>query len=154
MADWSEPQQGIVAVLQKLAPGSTLVVLRTGPEVRMQFSATPDGNELRAEVSNEVPDVDERIGERGWELIDEWSGVWRRSVPAAASNDDVTKLVAEALFLVKGRWGQARSDEFGYLAWRDVGQRPWWQFWKPKGEVDLKFPELGLRRSAAPDPNS
>lgn len=154
MADWTQPQAGITAAVAALMPGGNIIVRRESPEVRMQFTAMLDGATLRAEVCNETAVADERLSGRGWELVDEWSGVWRRTLTLPASAQDVAKLVGEALHVVRGMWGHPRSDSFAYLAWREVPERPWWQFWKPTGEVALKLPELGLPQGKEPDPNS
>ena len=119
----------------------------------MQFSVAGDGGELRSEVCNENPNDDERLRERGWELCDSWSGVWRRTTAWPASSEKVAAEVDEATYVIRGLWGNPRPDSFGYLAWEEPAAAPAWQFWKSSQEKPLKFPKLGLSTAPEPDPN-
>lgn len=150
MTDWTTAQAGIAAAVATLPPGGNLVVSRQAPEARMQFTVTADGTALRTEVCNETPGDNERLSGRGWVMVDEWSGMWRRTQPLPASAEDVEKNVTEALYALR-TWGHVRPDGFGYQAWRDGEERPAWQFWKPKGDVTLTFDALGLPRAKEPD---
>lgn len=154
MTDWSTPASTLPGIVAGLAPGSTLLIRRDAPEARVQFSVTDDGATLRFEACNESPEDDERLRERGWVMVDEWSGVWRRELPLPAERAQVEWAVTESLLVLSQLWGHARSDGFGYLAWRDAVARPWWQFWRPSGESTLTFQQLGLPKAAEPDANS
>ncbi|MCC2593877.1 hypothetical protein LKO27_10720 [Tessaracoccus sp. OS52] len=154
MADWKQVQTAITEAVASLGRGGTLVVKKDAPETRMQFSVSPEGDTLRTEVSNESAGDDERLRERGWELCDEWSGVWRRSTPWPAAPEKVEEAVSEAAFVVRAVWGNPRPGNFGYLAWQEPEAAPGWQFWKAGKEKQLKFPNLGLPAAPEPDPNS
>lgn len=151
MADWKKLRTVLPTVVGAMEPGSHLSILQTDPEVRFQFTVTPDGSALWSEVCNESPEDDPRLTERGWVMIDEWSGVWRRTLDLPASDEAIDDAVNQALIVLAGMWGVGRSDGFGYLAWQDQPERAWWQFWKPQGEVELKFPELDLPVANIPD---
>lgn len=154
MADWATPTDALPDIVAKLPPGSTLLITRHAPEARMQFAVTDDGATLRCEVCCESPEDDERLRDRGWVMIDEWSGVWRRTLSLPADRAEVAQAVMESMLVLRQFWGNVHADGFGYLAWRDAAPRPSWQFWKPSGETPLTFPELGLPKAKEPDANS
>lgn len=153
MADWAQLQTALTGTLASLEPGSTLVVTKQSPEVRMQFSVPVEGGQLHTEVTNGTSD-DERLPARGWELCDAWGGVWRRSTPWPAEPEQLTEAVNEAAFVLRNVWGNPRPDSFGYLAWQEPVPAPAWQFWKSGKEKTLQFPELGLPKAPEPDSNS
>lgn len=154
MADWQSVQGSITQAVSSLGEGGTLVVKKDSPEVRMQFAVSPDGRSLRTEVCDGSAEEDQRLRERGWELVDAWSGVWARTTPWPASAEKVAEAVAEAAHVVRNLWGNPRPDSFGYLAWQEPPEAPGWQFWKSTKEKPLQFPSLGLSRAPEPDPNS
>lgn len=153
MAGWPQLQTALAAALASLNPGGNLVVTKASPEVWMQFSVSPEGDQLHAEVTNGTAD-DDRLPGRGWELCDAWGGVWRRSTVWPATTEQVTETVTEAAFVVRGLWGNPRPEGFGYLAWEEPAPAPAWQFWKSAKEKPLTFPDLGLPKAPEPDPNS
>lgn len=153
MADWTEVRKALTGIVAGLGPSDHLLVKREGPEVRLQFAVTADGSRIRCEVSNEAGVDSTDLRERGWTLVDDWSGVWRKSLTAPASAEHVGRLVDEAVFVVSLMWGQRTPDGFGYLAWREAPERAWWELWKPSRDTLLKFPALGLPAAPEPDPN-
>lgn len=153
MADWTEVRRALTVVLAGLGPSDHLLIKRESPEVRIQLAVTEDGSRIRCEVSNESGVDSANLRERGWTLIDDWSGVWRRSLTLPASAEYLGALVDEAVFVVSLLWGQRSPDGFGYLAWRETAGRAWWEFWKPARDTPLKLPALGLPAAPEPDPN-
>lgn len=153
MVDWNGVRAALPQVVSGLGPADNLLIRREGPEVRLQFLVTGDGSRIRCEVSNEAGVDSTDLRERGWTLVDEWSGVWRKSLTLPASAEHVSALVDEAVYVVSLLWGQRTPDGFGYLAWREAADRAWWEIWKPSKDTPLKFPALGLPGAKEPDPN-
>lgn len=142
MTNWNELQQSLSTAISGLPERGAVLVSRQDPEVRMQF-AVLDGS-LRTEVCSDSPEDEPKLRERGWELSDAWSGVWVREIPWPASREDIAKEVAEASYALRGVWGQARLDSFGYHAWQEAEDAPSWMFWKSSKDRVLTMDELGL----------
>ena len=150
MADWKHLRDTLPGIVHKLEPGSQLTIFRDSPEVRFQFAVPPSGGVLWSEVCNETAEDEPSLREKGWVMVDEWSGVWRRTTELPATLDEVQEAVNEVLRVLVAHWQHRNVDGFGYLAWLDRPERAWWQFWKPKGEEQLKFPELELPAGRLP----
>ena len=142
MAEWSDLHPRIAAAIGDLPEGGCLLITRDGPECSGQFCR--EGATLRVEVCNESPGDEPRLRDRGWVLVDSWSGVWRREWPWSADVATLEGVVAEASHPLRNLWRQTKPDGFTYLAWQERAPRAAWQFWKSDADVDLTFPDLGL----------
>ena len=142
MTDWTDLHPAIARAVASLPEGGCLLITRDAPECSAQFCRT--GATVRVEVCNESPADEPRLRSRGWSLVDEWSGVWRREWPVSADPAEVEGLVAEVNHPLRNLWRQTQPDGFSYLAWQERAPKAAWQFWKSDADVDLAFPDLGL----------
>ncbi len=144
MADWKQLHPAISGVVQKL-PGSSFLAIRNSACL-MQFSSVEgtDGRVLRAEVCRDSPEDEPRLRKSGWELVDSWSGLWRRDIPAGSEGEAVQALVLEAINALRLSFGIKQPDGFTYLSWQEAPPKAGWQFWKSGEDKDLKWADLGL----------
>lgn len=148
MADWKQLEPAITEVVGKL-PDNGYLALRNDVCL-MQFASLEGdtGRVLRAEVCRDSPDDEPRLRERGWDLVDSWSGLWRRDFPVSSSEDDVQELVLESISALRLSFGVRNADGFTYLSWQETPPKAGWQFWKSGEDKDLKWPALGLPKGA------
>ncbi len=144
MADWKQLHPAIADILQEL-PENAYLALRNDACL-MQFAslAATDGRVLRAEVCRDLPDDEPRLRSNGWELVDSWSGLWRRDIPGGSDADVVSALVLEAINALRLSFGFREPEGFTYLSWQEAGSKAGWQFWKSGEDKDLRWPDLGL----------
>ncbi len=144
MADWKQLHPAIADILQEL-PQNAYLAMRNDACL-MQFASleTTDGHVLRAEVCRDSPDDEPRLRSNGWELVDSWSGLWRRDIPGKSDADAVSALVLEAINALRSSFGIREPEGFTYLSWQEVSPKAGWQFWKSGEDKDLRWPDLGL----------
>ncbi len=144
MADWKQLEPAITKVVGEL-PDNAYLALRNDACL-LQFAAvTGDtGRVVRAEVCRDSPDDEPKLRERGWELVDTWSGLWRRDIPAASDHAAISALVLEAISALRLSFGIRDPDGFTYLSWQEAPPKAGWQFWKSAEDKDLTFSGLGL----------
>ena len=144
MSDWKQLEPAITEVVGKLPDNGYLAIRNDA--CLMQFAALDsDGvRVLRAEVCRDSPDDEPRLRKRGWELVDTWSGLWRRDVPASPGKDAQQSLVAEAISALRLSFGVKGPEGFTYLSWQESPPKAGWQFWKSGQDEDLKWPDLDL----------
>lgn len=144
MTDWKQLEPAITDVVGKL-PSNGYLALR-GDTCLMQFAALESdaGRVLRAEVCRDSPDDEPRLRERGWELVDTWSGLWRRDIPASSDEGGVRSLVLESINAVRTAFGVRDPGGFTYLSWQETPPKAGWQFWKSGEDKDLTWANLGL----------
>ena len=140
MADWKQLEPSITEVVGKLPPGGYLALRNNA--CLMQF-ASLDGV-LRAEVCRDSPEDERRLRERGWELVDTWSGLWRRDIPAGSDADARQALVLESINALRLSFGFRDPEGFSYLSWQESPPKAGWQFWKSGQDKELKWPNLGI----------
>lgn len=144
MADWKQLHPAIAGVLRKL-PENAYLAMRNDAYL-MQFASVEvtDGRVLRAEVCRDSPDDEPRLRNNGWELVDSWSGLWRRDIPAGSDDDAVGALVLEAITALRISFGVRDPEGFTYLSWQEASPKAGWQFWKSGEDKDLTWADLGL----------
>lgn len=144
MADWKQLEPAITEVVAQL-PANSYIAVRN-EACLMQFATVEGaaGRVMRAEVCRDSPDDEPRLRERGWELVDTWSGLWRRDIPASTDPSEVQGLVLEAINALRLSFGVKSPEGFSYLSWQETPPKAGWQFWKKGEDKDLKWPELGL----------
>lgn len=144
MADWKQLEPVITEVVGKL-PVNGYLAMRNGPYL-MQFAAleTGTGRILRAEVCRDSPDDEPLLRKMGWELVDTWSGLWRRDAAATSDATGVQELVLEAINALRLSFGVKQPEGFTYLSWQESPPKAGWQFWKSGADKDLEWPNLGL----------
>lgn len=138
MTNWRDFDPALAGVLAELPDGGVLVI--SGAGGFLQFRRL--GEELSVEVGNETAGDEPRLRDRGWELVDEWSGMWRRGF-ACPVGGDATPVVAEVTHVLRNVWGWRGLDEFSYQSWREVSKRVLGLFPKTE-ERPLSWPALGL----------
>ena len=146
MAEWKELEPAIVEIVGKLPANSYLVLRDGGCLLQFALLDSDAGAVLRAEVCRDSPEDELRLRSKGWELVDTWSGLWRRDIPAGAGSEAVQGLVRETIFAVRSSFGVRQPDGFTYLSWQEASPRAAWQFWKPNQDKELKWPGLGLQK--------
>ncbi|MDO5067650.1 MAG: hypothetical protein Q4D96_10260 [Propionibacteriaceae bacterium] len=139
MTSWREFDPALAEVLPKLPDGARLVI--SGPSGLVQFIR--ENAELAVEVSNESNDDQPRLTDRGWVMIDSWSGIWRRTFTHPTSGDDAGTVVAEVGYVLKVVFGWTGLAEHTYASWREVHRRFLGLFPKVE-EKPLTWPTLGL----------
>ncbi len=144
MADWKQLHPAIAGIVQKL-PNNAYLAIRNDACL-MQFASLEEagGPVLRAEVCRDSPDEERRLRDNGWELIDSWSGLWRRDIPGGSGSDAVQALVLEAINALRLSFGIKQPDGFTYLSWQESPPKAGWQFWKSGEDKDLQWADLGL----------
>ncbi len=144
MADWKQLEPAITGAVVKL-PNNGYLAIRNDACL-MQFAAleSDSGPVLRAEVCRDSPDDEPRLRERGWELVDTWSGLWRRDLPASSDHSGVQSLVMEAINALRLSFGIRDPEGFTYLSWQETQPKAGWQFWKSGEDKDLRWADLGL----------
>lgn len=144
MADWKQLEPAITEVVGKL-PNNGYLAIRNAACL-MQFAALEGdaGRVLRAEVCRDSPDDEPRLRERGWELVDTWSGLWRRDIPASSDQGGVQALVVESINALRISFGVRDPEGFTYLSWQETPAKAGWQFWKSGEDKDLKWAGLGI----------
>lgn len=144
MAEWKQLQPAIVGIVRKLPTNSYLAIRNHA--CLLQFAAVEGaaGPVLRAEVCRDSPEEEPRLREKGWDLVDVWSGLWRRDIPSSSGDEAVQSLVLEAITAVKVSFGVRQPDGFTYQSWQEVPPRASWQFWKSGEDKILTWPELQL----------
>lgn len=144
MTDWKQLQPAITETVQKL-PDNAYLAIRNDACL-MQFASLQgtDGAVLRAEVCRDSPDDEPRLRHNGWELVDSWSGLWRRDVSPDPDGAAVQGLVLEAINALRLSFGIKQPNGFTYLSWQEAPSKAGWQFWKSGEDKDLKWAELGL----------
>lgn len=146
MSDWKTLHPYITEVVQKL-PNSSFLAIRNNAAL-MQFASLDleNGSVLRAEVCRDSPEDEPRLRSNGWELVDPWSGLWRREIPMPVDGEAVEALVLEAINAMRFSFGIKEPEGFTYLSWQEAPRNAGWQFWKSRGDKDLKWPELSIRK--------
>ncbi len=146
MADWKQLHPSIVGILQKL-PENAYLAMRNDACL-MQFASLDgtDGRVLRAEVCGDSPGEEPRLRSSGWELVDSWSGLWRRDIPADSDSAAVSALALEAINALRMSFGVREPDGFTYLSWQEAPPKAGWQFWKSGEDKDLVWADLGLSK--------
>lgn len=144
MADWKQLEPAITEVLGKL-PDNAYLAIRSNACL-MQFAALEGGagRVLRAEVCRDSPEDEPRLRDRGWELVDTWSGLWRRDIPAGSDRDAQQALVRESINALRLSFGVQQPEGFTYLSWQESTPKAGWQFWKSGEDKDLQWADLGL----------
>ena len=144
MADWKQLHPAITGVLKELPENAYLSIRNDA--CLMQFASlhAADGRVLRAEVCRDSPDDEPRLRNNGWELVDSWSGLWRRDIPAGSDGDTVSALVLEAINALRLSFGIRDPEGFTYLSWQEASSKAGWQFWKSGEDEELRWPDLGL----------
>ena len=144
MSDWKLLHPAITAVVQKL-PDNAFLAIRNDAAL-MQFASLEleSGSVLRAEVCRDAMDDEPRLRGNGWELVDSWSGLWRRDIPASSDGLAVEGLVLEAINAMRFSFGIKQPDGFTYLSWQEAAPKAGWQFWKSGDDKDLKWSDLGI----------
>ncbi len=143
MTNWRDFDPALADVLTKLPDGGVLVISGTGGF--MQFRR--DADSLLAEVSNESADDEPRLRDRGWELVDSWSGLWRRRFDRPATGDAATAVVDEVGYALRRVWGWTGLEGFSYQSWREINKRVLGLFPKTE-ERPLSWPGLKLAQRA------
>lgn len=147
MTSWREFDPALTEVLTKLPDGARLVISGDGGIV--QFARS--GEELTVEVGNESSDDQPRLSQRGWTLVDSWSGLWRRTFPQPANSEAATTVVAETTHALRGVFGWIGLDGYSYSSWREVSKRFLGLFPKTE-EKPLTWPSLGLAQAREDGP--
>lgn len=144
MTDWKQLEPSITEVVGKLPAGGYLALRNDA--CLMQFASLDDGSGgvLRAEVCRDSPDDEPRLRNRGWELVNTWSGLWRRDIPANSDKDAQQALVLESINALRLSFGIRDSEGFTYLSWQEAPPKAGWQFWKSVEDKDLKWSDLGV----------
>ncbi|MGO1384533.1 MAG: TY-Chap domain-containing protein [Arachnia sp.] len=144
MAEWKQLHPAITGVVQKL-PESAYLAMRNNACL-MQFARVEvaEDHVLRAEVCRDSVEDEPRLRTKGWELVDSWSGLWRRDIPGGSDGDAVSALVLEAIAALRMS-GVRDPDGFTYLSWQEAPPKAGWQFWKAGKDKELTWPDLGLR---------
>lgn len=144
MAEWKQLEPAITEIVGKLPANSYLAI--RNDDCLMQFAALSSGagGVLRAEVCRDSPDDEPRLRSRGWELVDTWSGLWRRDIPAESDPTAVQTLVRESINALRSSFGVQHPEGFTYLSWQESQPKSGWQFWKTGEDKDLKWPGLDL----------
>ena len=147
MTDWKQLEPAITEVVTKLPDNGYLAIRNDA--CLMQFAALEGGvgRVLRAEVCRDSPDDEPRLRDRGWELVDTWSGLWRRDIPAESDAAAVKTLVRESVNALRSSLG-VHGEEFTYLSWQESAPKAAWQFWRSGEDKDLKWPGLGLEKGS------
>lgn len=144
MADWKQLHPAIAEVAQKLPDNAYLVVRSDACLMQFARLKRADGSVLRAEVCQDSPGDEPRLREGGWELVDSWSGLWRRDIPAESDGAAVHALVMEAINALRLSFGIRQPDGFTYLSWQEAAPKAGWQFWRSGQDKDLTWDDLGL----------
>ncbi|MDO5736624.1 MAG: hypothetical protein Q4P15_09140 [Propionibacteriaceae bacterium] len=146
MTDWKQLEPAICETVGKLPPNGYLAIRNEA--CLMQFAVLEnDGSRvLRAEVCRDSPEDEPRLRDRGWELVDTWSGLWRRDIPASADAKSVQALVLESINALRISFGVREPEGFTYLSWQESPPKAGWQFWKSGEDKDLKWSDLGLKK--------
>ena len=144
MADWKQLEPAITDVVAKL-PNNAYLAIRN-KACLMQFAVLEGaaGRVLRAEVCRDSPEDEPRLRERGWELVDTWSGLWRRDIDVTSEREGVQTLVLESINALRLSFGVREPEGFTYLSWQEAPPKAAWQFWKSGEDKDLKWSDLGL----------
>ena len=145
MADWKQLHPTIADVVSKLPENAHLALRNDACLMQFASLAEGGGKVVRAEVCRDSPDDEPRLRESGWELVDSWSGLWRRDIPAESDSAAVSSLVLEAINAVRLSFGVRQPDGFTYLSWQETPPKAAWQFWKSGKDKDLQWPDLGLQ---------
>lgn len=146
MAEWKQLQPAIAGIISQL-PSNAYLAIRNHACL-LQFAAVEgaSGSVLRAEVCRDSPEDEPRLREKGWELVDSWSGLWRRDISSSSGDEAVQSLVLEAITAIRISFGVLKPDGFTYQSWQEVPTRAAWQFWKPGEDKILTWPDLELPR--------
>ncbi len=144
MADWKQLHPAVADVARKLPENAYLAIRNSSCLMQFARLEGADGRVLRAEVCQDSPEDVPRLREGGWELIDSWSGLWRRDIPAESDTAAVSALVMDAINAVRLSFGVRQPDGFTYLSWLEAAPRAGWQFWKSGKDKDLTWDHLGL----------
>lgn len=147
MTSWREFDPALAEVLSKLPDGARLVI--SGPGGFLQFLR--DTDELGVEVSNESSEDQPRLVDRGWELIDSWSGIWRRTFPHPANSDDAGGVVAEIGYALRTVFAWTTLTDYSYISWREVTRRFLGLIPRTQ-EQPLSWPTLGLAQTREDGP--
>ncbi|MDO5083609.1 hypothetical protein EII34_10580 [Arachnia propionica] len=147
MTSWREFEPALAEVLPKLPDGARLVI--SGSSGLVQFIR--DAAELVVEVSNESSEDQPRLTDRGWVMIDSWSGIWRRTFPHPATGDDAGTVVAETGYVLKVVFGWTGLADHTYASWREVSKSFLGLFSRTE-EKPLSWPSLGLARTREDGP--
>lgn len=148
MTDWKQLEPAITEVVGKLPHNGYLAI--RNDTCLMQFAVVDGatGRVVRAEVCRDSPDDEPRLRERGWELVDTWSGLWRRDFSATTGEGEAEQPVLESINALRLAFGVRNADGFTYLSWQESPPKAGWQFWKSGEDKDLKWPALGLPKGA------
>lgn len=144
MTDWKQLEPAITDVVAKLPDNGYLAIRNDGCLMQFALLDNDSGRVLRAEVCRDAPEDEPRLRDRGWVLVDTWSGLWRRDVPAVRESEGVRDVVLEAINALRLSFGIRDAEGFTYLSWQESPPRASWQFWKSAEDKDLKWPKLGL----------
>ncbi len=141
MTNWRDFDPALAEVLTELPDGGTLVISGDGGQA--QFSRSDAV--LVVEVGNESAAEQPRLVDRGWQLVDTWSGIWRRHFPNPNTLDAATTVVAETSYALRHVFGWPSLEGFAYASWREVNKRILGLIPKTE-EKPLSWPTLGLRQ--------
>ncbi len=144
MADWKQLHPAIVEIVRKLPDNAYLSIRNEACLMQFAHVRGTDGPVLRAEVCRDLPEDEPRLRDNGWELVDSWSGLWRRDAPAGSDEAAVDALVLEAINALRLSFGIRQPEGFTYLSWQEAPPKAGWQFWKSGGDKDLTWEGLGL----------
>ena len=139
MTSWREFDPALAEVLPKLPDGARLVI--SGPSGLFQFSR--DGEDLHVEVCNESSEEQPKLSDRGWVMVDSWSGIWRRTFPQPGTSDEAKGVVAETGYALRTVFGWIGLDGYSYSSWREVTKSFLGLFPRTQ-EQPLTWPTLGL----------
>lgn len=144
MADWKQLHPAITEILQELPQNAYLAMRNDAALMQFALLEVTDGRVLRAEVCRDSPEDEPRLRNSGWELVDSWSGLWRRDIPAGSDSAAVSGLVLESINAMRLSFGIREPEGFTYLSWQEASPKSGWHFWKSSEDKDLRWPDLGL----------
>ncbi len=144
MADWKQLEPAITDVVAKLPENAYLAIRNDACLMQFAVLEGTSGRVLRAEVCRDSPEDEPRLRERGWELVDTWSGLWRRDIAVTSERDGVQALVLESINALRLSFGIKEPEGFTYLSWQESAPKAAWQFWKSGEDKDLKWSDLGV----------
>ena len=128
MSDWKTLHPYITEVVEKLPKNSFLAIRNNAALMQFASLDLESGSVLRAEVCRDSPEDEPRLRGNGWELMDPWSGLWRREIPSTADGEAVDALVLESINAMRFSFGIREPEGFTYLSWQESSPKAGWQW--------------------------